>query len=227
MSAKRWTAALVIGLLATAPGALAGELSHEPTSTRSFDNVGHWVSVFDAPERDSWQKPEKLVEHLQIRSGQRVADLGAGTGYLLPHLSPAVGDTGAVLAIDTEPSLVEHLRARSEKTGLANVTPILASANNPRIPPSSVDLVLILDTYHHIGDRVRYVRDLKSSLRPGGRIAIIDWRKRELPVGPPPDHKLSRDHVVAEMTEAGFDLLDEPEFLPNQYVLTFRPSSEK
>ncbi|MDP6361562.1 MAG: methyltransferase domain-containing protein, partial [Planctomycetota bacterium] len=141
--------------------------------------------------------------------------------------SAAVGPTGAVLAVDTEPALVEHLRGRAEKENLANLTPILASTDDPRIPRSSVDMVLILDTFHHLDDRLTYARSLADALRPGGRIAIIDWQKRDLPVGPPGPHKLAREHVVEEMQQAGYELTLEPGILPYQYFLIFRPVADR
>jgi len=215
-----WLCLLLLG-----PPAGAEERNHDATSTHSFEDVDHWTAVFDDPERDDYQKPDQLVAALGLTPGMHVADLGAGTGYLSGRLSAAVGPGGSVLAIDAEPALVGHLRKRAEAEGLDNVTPVLASLDSPRIPPGSVDLVLILDTYHHIGDRVTYARALRSALRPGGRIAIIDWQKRELPVGPKPPHKLARAHVVAEMREAGYELADEPDLLPYQYFLVFRPES--
>lgn len=208
--------------LAAAP-ALAQQHGHDATSNRTFDDVEHWTSVFDDPERDAWQKPAELVTALGLERQDRVADIGAGTGYLLSYLSKAVGPTGAVLAVDTEPTLVAHMRDRAEKQKLANVTPILGSKDNPRLPDGSVDLILILDTFHHIGDRLNYARGLQTTLRPGGRVAIIDWQKRELPVGPKGPHKLPREHVVGEMTEAGYALVGEPDLLPYQYFLIFEP----
>lgn len=213
---------LVLLFATSAPGQ---EHGHDATSHRSFADVEHWTSVFDDPARDAWQKPAELVAALDLESGQRVADLGAGTGYLLSYLSKAVGPDGAVLAIDPEPTLVEHMRTRAEKGGLTNVTPILGSLDNPRIPAGSVDLVLILDTFHHIDDRLTYARALQKTLRPGGRVAIIDWQKRDLPVGPKGPHKLPRGHVVDEMKEAGYELVATPDVLPYQYFLIFRPES--
>ena len=210
-------------LLAPAP-ANAVDASHDATSTHSFEDVEHWTAVLDNPGRDEWQKPAELVAALGLKPGDRVADLGAGTGYLERYLSKAVGPDGAVLAIDTETALVQHLRDRAENGGLENVTPVLASTDDPRIPRASVDLVLILDTFHHIGDRLRYARRLREALRPGGRIAIIDWQKRELPVGPGVPHKLARGHVVEEMQQAGYELTAEPDVLPYQYFLIFRPA---
>ena len=198
--------------------------AHDATARHSFEDVEHWTRVFDDPARDAWQKPAELVAALGLAPGATVADLGAGTGYFSRHLSQAVGASGAVLAADTEPALVEHLRRRAEQEGLANLVPILASADNPRLPAAASDVVLIVDTWHHIDDRVQYARRLTAALKPGGRVAIVDFQKRELPVGPPLDHKLAREQVVDEMTQAGYRLAGEPDVLPYQYVLLFAPA---
>lgn len=204
---------------ASAPGA------HDATTRHSFEDVEHWTRVFDDPTRDAWQKPAEVVAALGLAPGATVADLGAGTGYFSRHLSAAVGAGGAVLAADTEPALVEYLRRRAEQEGLANVVPILASADNPRLPAGATDVVLIVDTWHHLDDRVAYARRLTAALKPGGRVAIVDWQKRELPVGPPLDHKLAREQVIDEMTQAGYQLATEPDLLPYQYVLVFTPAA--
>jgi len=196
---------------------------HDATARHSFEDVAHWSEVFDDPGRDAWQKPRELVAALGLQTGMTVADLGAGTGYFARHLSAAVGPQGTVLAADTEPALVAHLRTRAEQEGLANLVPILASADNPRLPAGGADLILVVDTYHHIDDRITYARRLVRALRPSGRIAIVDWQKRALPVGPAPDHKLAREQVVEEMTAAGYVLSTEPDVLPYQYFLIFTP----
>jgi len=103
---------------------------HDATARHSFADVEHWTKVFDDPKRDEWQKPAQLVEALEIAPGMCVADLGAGTGYFSRYLSQAVGEHGTVLAVDPEPNLVVHLRARAETERTANVIPILASLDN-------------------------------------------------------------------------------------------------
>jgi ubiquinone/menaquinone biosynthesis C-methylase UbiE len=151
-----------------------------------------------------------------------VADLGAGTGYMSRHLSRAVGPHGRVLAADTEPALVEHLRERAAREDTPNVTAIRAEAGDPHLPAHAVDVVLILDTYHHLDDRVRYLERLSNALRPAtGRIAVVDWKREATPVGPPVEHRLSRERVVEEMAAAGYALREEPAILPYQYVLLF------
>jgi len=219
--------ALVIGCALprgeTAPPAVDPPGSHDATAHHSFADVAQWSAVFDDPARDAWQKPEAVVGALRIRPGSVVVDLGAGTGYFSRYLSAAVGPTGAVFAVDTEPNLVAHLRERAEHEGSANLVPVLASADSPRLPAGSADLILVVDTYHHIDDRLAYFRRLRRCLRPGGRVAVIDWQKHELPVGPPMEHKLAREHVVDEMEAAGYRLAAEPDVLPYQYFLVFTP----
>jgi SAM-dependent methyltransferase len=221
-----WRVTLVL-LLAAAAGAREPSppptYSDRATATHSFANVRQWSKVFDDPARDRWQMPREIVAALALRPGGTVADLGAGTGYLMPHLAAAVGPTGSVLAVEVEPSLVAHLRKRAEADGLGNVVPILGSLDNPRLPAAAADVILILDTYHHFDRRRAYLPGLRRFLAPGGRVAVVDWRAGELPEGPPPDHKLPREQVVAEMRDAGFALSEEHDFLPYHYFLIFEP----
>ncbi len=204
-----------------APTATAAPFAATPGSRHDFSDVEQWRHVFDDPARDAWQKPRELVAALAVRPGAWVADLGAGTGYFSRYLDAAVGPTGVVFAVDVEPNLVVHLRARAEEERTATVIPVLASMNDPRLPPRALDLVLIVDTYHHLDDRRAYFRRLGTALKPKGRIAIVDWQQRDLPIGPPREHKIARPQVVDEMRAAGWTLVDEPTLLPYQYVLVF------
>jgi predicted methyltransferase len=197
--------------------------SDRATASHSFADVDYWSKIFDDPSRDAWQKPRALLAALALRPGMTVADLGAGTGYFSRYLAEIVGPTGTVLAVEVEPNLVAHLRARAEREDHANVVPLLASTDNPRLPAGGVDLVLVVDTYHHFDHRQRYLPRLHGALRRGGRVAIIDWKPGDLPQGPPPDHKLPREQVIEEMRTAGFALVDDIDLLPYQYRLIFQP----
>ena len=224
-------AAAILATTATLTSARAGDPSPPPSadtpfaatpgSAHDFKDVEHWRRVFDDPARDVWQKPRELVAALALRPGAWVADLGAGTGYFSRWLDAAVGPSGVVFAVDTEPNLVAHLRARAEHEKTPTIVPVLASMDDPRLPPGALDLVLIVDTYHHLDARRAYLDRLARTLKPGGRIAIVDWQKRDLPVGPPASHKLAREQVVDEMRSAGFTLVDESTLLPHQYFLVF------
>ena len=218
------TSAVMLGLALLACGGAVARAPHDATSHRKFDDVEHWVKVFDDPARDEWQKPAAVVAALGLAPGATVVDLGAGTGYFVPHLVRAVGPSGTVLAVETEPKLAAHLRERAEQAGWTNVVPVLASADNPRVPSGTADVVLIVDTYHHIDDRLSYLRRLQAALTPTGRVAIVDWQKRPLPLGPALDHKLARTHVEDEMQQAGYRLEAALTPLPYQYFLIFTPA---
>lgn len=189
----------------------------------SFAEVDRWAAVFDDPARSEWQMPERLVAALGLRPGSVVADIGAGTGYFLGHLAKAVAPGGRVLAVDLEPNMVSYLRDRADKEGVPGVETILAAPDDPHLPAASADCILLVDTYHHIHDRVAYLRRLQGALTPRGQVVVVDFRKEPLPVGPPPEHKMTREAILAEFQEAGYRLAAEETFLPYQYFLRFDP----
>jgi SAM-dependent methyltransferase len=128
-----------------------------------------------------------------------------------------------VFAVDVELRMLQGLIKRIVKSGLRNVTPVFAVDDDPLIPLGACDLILVANTYHHFPDGPAYLRRLARSLKPGGRIANIDFHKRELPMGPPVEHKVSRDDFLRDAREAGLDLAEEHDFLPYQYFLVLRP----
>ncbi|MCI0408107.1 MAG: class I SAM-dependent methyltransferase, partial [Acidobacteria bacterium] len=145
------------------------------------------------------------------------------TGYFSRYLSTAVFPGGMVLAIDVEPSMVQHLGERASREKLSNLVPVLALPDDPFLPKGRVDRVLIVDTYHHIDSRLEYFSRMRQAMSSGGKVAIVDFQKRPLPVGPPPEHKLDPGFVVQEMEQAGWKLTEEKDFLPYQYFLIFEP----
>jgi len=217
------TALLLAALAAPAPPAVPTEEGHDATIHHSFDDVAKWVNVFDDPGRDEWQKPDAVIEAIGIKPGMTVADLGAGTGYFSVHLAKAVGGKGSVLAIDVEPKLVEYMKERAAKAQLAQLVPVLAPTDDPKLPAHGVDCVLVVDTWHHIDDRLHYLAKLAAGLKPGGRVAVVDFKKGDFPVGPPNAHKLTADAVAAEFAGAGWKLAMQWDELPYQYVLVFTP----
>jgi SAM-dependent methyltransferase len=176
------------------------------------------------PSRDAWQRPDELVKALALRPGQVACDVGAGPGYLTLRLAAAVGATGRVLAMDVEPALLDSLRSRVGSTGTRNVTPILALPDDPLLPAAACDLVLVVNTYHHFPDGPAMLRKLAAALRPGGRIANVDFQKRETGVGPPVAHRVDRGAFLADAAGAGLALVAEPTFLPHQYFLILAPT---
>lgn len=200
--------------------ALSTACSHQHAhgSHHRFDEPEKWAQRWDGAERDEWQKPAEVLEALQLPANAKVADLGAGTGYFTARLSRALPE-GTVYAIDIEPSMVRYLEERAGKEGLKNVVPVLASQADPQLP-SAVELVLIVNTYHHVSDRVAYFQRLAGRLAAKGRMAIVDYKKG-IPHGPPDEEKLTPEQVVQEMTAAGYRLEKEHGFLPRQYFLVF------
>jgi len=196
------------------------------THQHSFGDAEKWSHVFDDPERDAWQKPHAVIEALALKPDAAVADLGAGTGYFAARLANML-PKGIVYAVDLEPDMVRYLGERAKREGLANLKPVQAAAGEARLP-AKVDLVLLVDVYHHIEARERYFRQLAASLRPGARIAVIDFRL-DSPEGPPKSARIAPERVKAEMSGAGYILVDEHRFLPRQYFLVFnkRPDGGK
>lgn len=186
---------------------------------RNPKDLEGYIAAQEAPERAAWQKPDQVLDTLALRPGQVVCDIGAGPGYFALRAAKRVGDKGRVFAVDVEPKILDALRARIEKTGVRNVTPVLAVASDPLLPPGSCDLVLIVDAYHHFPDRPSYLGRLAALLRPGGRLADVDWHKGKTGFGPPPEHRIAREDVLADAAKAGLRLVAEPKFLPYQYFL--------
>ena len=203
---------------------LAGD--DHATVHHPFDDVEKWVAVFDDPARDAWQKPDELLRSLGVASGQTIADLGAGTGYLSVRIAKVVGEAGRVLAIDVEPKLVAHMKERAAKERLPQMRATLTKPDDPGLPEGAVDLVLVVDTWHHIDERVRYLAKVARGLKSGGRVAVVDFKKGDLPVGPPDAHKLAPEQVEDEFRRGGFALVRRDlEMLPYQYVLVFAPKA--
>jgi cyclopropane fatty-acyl-phospholipid synthase-like methyltransferase len=190
------------------------------THEHRFSGAERWARVFDDPARDRWQKPDEVIAALALTPDATVADIGAGTGYFAARLARAV-PKGRVYAVDIEPDMVRYLGERAKREGLPNLRPVLGKPDDPQLP-ESVDRVLIVDTYHHIGDRVAYFERLRARLKPGAEIAIVDFTL-DSPVGPPRSARVAADVVRAEMQRAGYALAAQHDFLPHQYFLVFRP----
>lgn len=212
-------AAALAGLICAGIGTEPSFAQTPSTHQHGFSGAEHWARVFDDPARDAWQKPHEVIQALNLAASAVVADIGSGTGYFsirLAHFVPK----GRVFGADIEPDMVKYLADRAKRDGLANVTAVAGRPDDPRLP-AKVDLVLMVDVYHHVADRSQYFRRLRNSLKPGGRVAVIDF-KQDSPIGPPASERITPDRVKAELGSAGYVLAQEHGFLPHQYFLIFR-----
>ncbi|MEZ5351592.1 MAG: class I SAM-dependent methyltransferase [Bryobacteraceae bacterium] len=174
-----------------------------------------YAKILEDPERDRWQKPLVVIEALRLRPNEIVADIGAGSGYFTRRIAIHVSK---VFAVDLDAKLL----AKTKDSSPANVETVLAKPDDPKLPPESVDTIFFCDVLHHIENRAAYYKKLNAALKPGGRIVIVDFHKRELPVGPKPPMKLEPEQVKAEFEHAGFRLKSEHRgLLEYQYFLEF------
>jgi len=162
---------------------------------------------------------------LDLKPGERIADIGAGSGYFTFRFARHVGNTGQVYAVDISPDMILHLNRRIRDLGLGNVRTVLADPDDPLLGDRSVDRVFICETWHHIDKHAQYLTLLEKMLRPGGQVIIVDFQKKETPVGPPMEMRASRGEVVRELEQSGFRLVKEHTFLPYQYYLVFSPGA--
>lgn len=204
-------------LLAAAPA--PAQHGAQPLHQR-FDDAEKWAKIFDDPARDAWQKPAEVLRALKLAPDAAAADLGSGTGYFAVRLARALPQ-GRVYGADAEPDMVRFLNQRAAREKLPNLTSHLAAPEDAKLP-AKVDLVLVVDTYHHIAHRQLYFQKLRGALKPGGRVAIIDFRP-EAPSGPPKHTRIAQKNVAEEMALAGYRLDEEHGFLPYQYFLVFAP----
>jgi ubiquinone/menaquinone biosynthesis C-methylase UbiE len=210
------TRSAVLAALVLFWAAAAAQSPH--THRHSFGDAEKWAHVFDDPERDAWQKPHEVISALALQPDAAVADIGAGTGYFAARLANMLPQ-GVVYAVDVEPEMVRYLGERAKREGLQNLKPVAARADDARLP-AKVDLIVLVDVYHHIEKRERYFRRLAAFLKPGGRLAVIDFRL-DSPQGPPRAARIAPEKVKAELAAAGYALAAEHAFLPRQYFLVF------
>lgn len=183
-----------------------------------FSDAEKWAKVFDDPARLEWQKPQDVVNLMEIEVGMEVADIGAGTGYFLGYLAAAVGPEGGVLGLDPEKNMVEYMQKKAATAGWKQVEARVIPFDSPGLHPASTDRILIVDTWHHIENRGAYAKKLAESLREGGAVFVVDFTL-DSPVGPRKEHRLAAETVMQELKEGGLDpeLLEES--LPHQYIV--------
>ena len=179
-----------------------------------------YIGALEDPKRDLYQKPQEVIMALGLKPGEVIADIGAGSGYFTFRLAHHVGDTGKVYAVDVSSDMIRHINRRIRELKVTNVVSILADPDDPLLPEGSVNRS---DSWHHIENQTKYLSLMKQMLKPGGEIIMIDFHKKELPVGPPMQMKIAREDLIKQMDSNGLRLTKEHTFLPYQYFLVFVP----
>jgi len=182
-----------------------------------------YIGALEDPQRDAYQKPHEVVHALGLKPGEIIADIGAGSGYFTFHLARHVGEKGKVYAVDVSPDMILHINRRIREQKAHNVVTVLADPDDPLLPDQSVNRFFICDVWHHIENQTKYLTLMKKMLKPGGEVVIIDFHKKEFPVGPPMKMKIAREDVIKRLESNGYRLTKEHTFLPYQYFLVFVP----
>ena len=177
-----------------------------------------WTTVFDDPARDVWQRPEDVLHALELAPTMTVADVGAGTGYFAVRLASAV-PAGEIIATDVEPDMVRYLNERARREQLHNLRAVFrATQTTSGLAAQSVDRILVVHVWHHLGDRVGYARDLSAALRPGGKMFVVDFSLTARR-GPPMNLRVAPEAIIADLAAAGLATNLSPVALPDQYIV--------
>jgi len=194
-----------------------------PQAAASADLAGYIASL-EEPGRAEWQKPDEVIRALKLGPGETLCDVGSGPGYFALRAARLLEASGWVYAEDVEASMIDALRDRVSQARLSNVTPILGLPDDPLMPKGACDVILVVNTYHLFPNGPAFLRRLAKSLKPGGRLANIDFHKRETPQGPILARRVAKESFLADAQRASFKLVGEEKFLPYQYFLILKPA---
>lgn len=176
--------------------------------------------------REKYERPEEMIDRMNLKDGDLVADLGAGLGYYSLRLARRVGPRGAVFAVDIQQGMLDQLQGRMKEAAIRNIYPILGDIADPKLPPGKMDWILLVDAYHEFGQPEQMLAMIREALAPDGRVALIEYRAeqdpKEFPLQIPRDHKISAMEVLSEWLPAGFELVEYHGFLPLQHYFVFR-----
>lgn len=210
---------LILLLLAQATHPLTGR---QIAPVMSADGAG-WL---DRPEREAEEAPDQALDALGIRAGMVVADVGAGTGYMSLRMARRVGPTGKVYANDLQPEMLLKLHAKSQREKLSNVETVQGTESDPKLPPNTMDLVLLVDVYHEFSQPQAILDKIRESLKPDGRLVLLEYRKEDPKVPIRPEHKMSVAEVKTEVEAEGYKLDQVIEKLPRQHIIIFRRAAK-
>jgi len=226
MFATRVRHALLVAVVVALAAGVAAQTGVHPLSGRRYAQTmgvegADWL---DRAERDQEEDPDRAIDALKLPKGATVADIGAGSGYMTEKLAKRVGPMGKVYATDIQQGMIDLLSKRIAKRKLTNVTPVLSTQDDPRLPADAVDLVIMVDVYHELSQPQLMLRHIRASLKPGGRLVLLEYRKEDPNVPIRPEHKMSVAEAKLEVEAEGFKLTATNEDLPRQHILIFTKS---
>jgi precorrin-6B methylase 2 len=214
---------------AAPPAPYETRTQHDPDGIGKFylgREIAHVMGPGGVPwlerrERETEERPQLMIDALQIKPGQTIADLGAGSGYYSFRIAPLVGERGSVLAIDVEPRMLRIITERAKRAGVANVTTVLSTPSDPNLEPNSVDLLFMVDVYHELEFPFEMMTKVREALKPGGRVALIEYKAEDPAVMIKPVHKMTERQIIRELTAAGFRHQKTIRSLPLQHLVLF------
>jgi ubiquinone/menaquinone biosynthesis C-methylase UbiE len=180
-----------------------------------------YIGALEDPKRDAYQKPQEVMTALGIKPGEVIADIGAGSGYFTFRLAHHVGGKGKIYAVDVSPDMILHINRRIRELNVSNVVSLLSDPDDPLLPDHSIDRFFFSESWHHIENQTKYLALMKRMLKPGGEVVMIDFQKKDLPLGPPLQMKIGREDLIKQMESHGFRIRKEYTFLPYHYFLIF------
>jgi ubiquinone/menaquinone biosynthesis C-methylase UbiE len=194
-----------------------------PVSGRRFAPVMGYQGAdwLDRSERVEEEQPDRALDVIKLQSGATVADVGAGSGYMTVKMARRVGPAGKVYANDIQPQMLALLQQRLAKAKIANVELVLGTADDPRLPETAIDLILMVDVYHEFQQPQAMLRHMRDALKPGGRLVLLEYRKEDPSIPILYEHKMSVAEAKLEVEAEGFKLTKTDEVLPRQHIITF------
>jgi arsenite methyltransferase len=179
------------------------------------------IGALDDPKRDAYLKPQEVLAALDIKPGEIIADIGAGSGYFTFRLARHVSERGKVYAVDVSPDMILHINRAIRDLKVTNVVSILADPDDPLLPVASVNRFFFSDSWHHIDNQTKYLSLMKKLLKPNGEVVMIDFHKKETPSGSPLKMRIAREDLIKQMETNGYRLTKEHTFLPYHYFFVF------
>lgn len=224
---QEWRLPLLPVLLSVAI-VVQAQQKHPITNRNIADVMGFGGAPWlERSEREEEEAPEKALDAIGIQPGMTIADVGCGTGYFTRRMAKRTGPTGKVYGVDIQPRMIEALKRNLQKEGITNVEGVISKADDPMLPASAVDLILMVDVYHEFATPQTMLKKMREALKPTGRMVLLEYRKEDPNVPIRFEHKMTVEEAKAEIEAEGFRLEKVISTLPRQHILVFVPAQRR